>query len=91
MLHSTVIKGQVNNNGPKYQFRDIDSLLELAQEKITIYDKDWDDIARQHYLQGLDRFKNGDSLKLKFYSLTKTKARTGDPTIIPAVAKAKMT
>ncbi len=37
----------------------------------------------------LQKEKNGDLLKCKFYSYAKTKAMTGDPTIPPAIAKAK--
>ncbi len=89
MSRSTAPKGQAKNKGPKYRSGEIDCLLELAQEKIPISGEDWDDIAREHYIRYPDKDRNGDSLKRKFYSLAKTKARTGDPTIPPAVAKAK--
>ncbi len=65
--HLTALKGQAKNKGPKYQWGEINCLLELAQEKIPISGEDWDDIARQHYLQYPDKDRNGDSLKRKFY------------------------
>ncbi len=51
MSCSTATKGQANNKGPKYRSGEIECLLELAQDKIPIGGKDWDDIARQHYIQ----------------------------------------
>ncbi len=90
MSRSTTTKGLAKNKGPKYRSGEIDCLLELAQEKIPISGEDWDDIAREHYIWYPDKDRNGDLLKRKFYSLAKTKARTGNPTIPPAVAKAKM-
>ncbi len=90
MLHLRATKGQAKNKGPKYQLGEIDCLLELAQEKIPISGDNCNDIARKNYLQYPDKERNRDSLKLKFYSLAKTKTKTDDPTIPPAVAKANI-
>ncbi len=89
MSRSTA-KGQIKNKGPMYRLAEINFLLELSQEKISISGEDWEDIAQQHYLQYPKQERNVDLLKYKIYSLAKTKVRTGDPTIPPTIAKAKM-
>ncbi len=88
MSRSTA-KGPIKNKGPTYRSGEIDCLLELTQEKIPISGEDWEDIARQHNLRYPEKERSGESLKRKFFSLAKTKARTGDPTIPPEIAKAK--
>lgn len=73
-----------------YQSGESNCLLELAQEKIPISGNDWDDMAWYNHSWYPEKERTRDLFQCKFYSFAKTMARTGDPTIPSAAAKAKI-
>jgi hypothetical protein len=75
--------------GSGFTQQEVDSLLELLDEKLPLAKDEWDYVASRH----MDRYPNTertvDSLKRKFASLHRKKIPTGDPLIPNDVKFAK--
>lgn len=93
--HKTVSKGPMragrvrNSRGSGFTHRELDSLLDLCEETLPLYNDEWDDVARRHELRYPGTSRGANSLKRKFASLYRKKVPADDPRMPTEVRRAK--
>ncbi len=69
----------VKKKGFNFCQKEIDCLLELINEMLSISGKEWEELAMRHHSFFPEQDHNADLLKQKFYTIAKKGPPTGSP------------
>ena len=75
--------------GFKFTTQQIESLLDVIEEIISIDNPDWEKVWDKHMVCYPKKERTPESLRRKFQDLAKSKAPTGDPNCPPHIHSAK--
>jgi hypothetical protein len=77
------------NNAPQYSSTEVQGLLQVIEEVLSVHGEEWDDVSQAHATNFPNSQRTAESLKRKFQQLYRVKKPTGDPFCPPEVRMVK--